>query len=205
MADDPGCPSGPGRCVHAVLDWAVMTSDARPRRTACAVAALLLLAAGAAARGAEPPERRAAAAVKPGWVHLELARELKLGAIGAADLFGGGPTHARGIDAARLPLPAVSRALPRVAQLRLADGIEPAMVQVSFEVTGDNGRRGVLSGDDDPEAEVGVVFEPLTLQPLGRDGGGLLVDAPAVVHLDFSRAGSAGRYSGRLTVTVSGL
>ena len=99
----------------------------------------------------------------------------------------------------------MSRALPRVAQLRLADGIEPAMVQVSFEVTGNNGRRGVLSGDDDPEAEVGVVFEPLTLQPLGRDGGGLLVDAPAVVHLDFSRAGSAGRYSGRLTVTVSGL
>jgi len=143
--------------------------------------------------------------MRPGWVQVALAGEVTLGPVGAGDLFGGAAAQARGADAAVLPLPVVSRAVPRVAQLRLADGIDLASVQVRFELIGDNAKRGVLSAADDPNAEIGVAFEPLPLQPLGREGGALLVDAGAIVYLDFSRAGAAGRYSGQLTVTVTGL
>jgi hypothetical protein len=129
-----------------------------------------------------------------------LAGEVKLGSVGAGDL-----KLARGIDAVRLPLPEVSRVVPRLAQLRVADGIDLALVQVSFELVGANGKRGVLSGAHGPNEEIGVVFEPLPLQPLGREGGALLVDAGAIVSLDFSRAAAAGRYAGQLRVTVNGL
>jgi len=142
--------------------------------------------------------------MRPGWVQLALGGEVTLGPVGAGDLFAG-PEGARGFEAAELPPAVVSRAVPRLAQLRLADGVDLALVQVSFELVGANGKRGVLSGEGDPNAEIAVVFEPLPLQPLGREGGALLVDAGAIVSLDFSRAGAAGRYAGQLTVTVNGL
>jgi hypothetical protein len=166
-----------------------------------------LLAAGAAAPAAppEPTAKPTPGAMRPGWVQLALGGEVTLGPVGAGDLFGGATAQARGADAAELPPATVTRAVPRLAQLRLADGVDLALVQVSFEVVGANGKRGVLSGADDPSAEIGVVFEPLALQPLGREGGVLLVDAGAIVSLDFSRAGAAGRYAGQLTVTVNGL
>lgn len=143
--------------------------------------------------------------MRPGWVQLALGGEITLGPVGAGDLFGGAAARARGADAAGLPPATVTRAVPRLAQLRLADGVDLALVQVSFELVGVNGKRGVLSGADDPSAEIGVVFEPLPLQPLGREGGVLLVDAGAIVSMDFTRAGAAGRYAGQLTVTVNGL
>ncbi|OFV80150.1 MAG: hypothetical protein A2Y78_15315 [Acidobacteria bacterium RBG_13_68_16] len=177
-----------------------------PRRIAAALIATLLAAgAASAAAPAEPTAKATAGTLSPGWVQLALVGEITLGAVGAGDLFGGAAAQARGADAAQLPPAAVSRAVPRLAQLRVADGVDLALVQVSFELVGANGKRGVLSGADDPNAEIAVVFEPLPLQPLGREGGVLLVDAGAIISLDFSRAGAAGRYAGQLTVTVNGL
>jgi hypothetical protein len=184
---------------------ASLYATGRRRIAAALIATLLMAGAASAAAPAEPTAKPTAGTMRPGWVQVALAGEVTLGAVGAGDLFGGAATQARGADAAELPPATVTRAVPRLAQLRLADGVDLALVQVSFELVGANGKRGVLSGADDPSAEIAVVFEPLPPQPLGREGGALLVDAGAIISLDFSRAGAAGRYAGQLTVTVNGL
>jgi hypothetical protein len=184
-------------------------------RAPAALLLSLLWTAGALAGGPRP----AARALEPGDLptrpgEVRLAAHLTLDAISAAELTQGrGPAFSeagvwRGsgsaFDASPILL-RVTRLVPGIWQMRVADTTYPGAIDVRYEVFGADGSPGRLTHVEHPEDGLGVIVEPTQAEVVAVDDQGMVVEGGAALQLLLDEARYAGTYTGTVLVTVNNL
>ncbi len=75
-------------------------------------------------------------------------------------------------------------------------------LEVQYEMVADNGRADRLSHVDHPEAEIGVLVEPLAPVVIDRDGDTAVLEGGLVLTLTLDQTRYSGTYAGTLTVSI---
>jgi hypothetical protein len=99
----------------------------------------------------------------------------------------------------------ISRRVPTVWRMRLADAQDLGRVDVQYEVTDTKGRPGRLASAGATGSEVRVELRPIPPLVVSDDADGIVIEGGLVLHVDLESVRSAGRYEGTLTVTLNQL
>jgi hypothetical protein len=150
--------------------------------------------------------------MRPGEVRV--AEHLTLDAISVAELTQGRGTLAvdmgvwrgsgSGFDVSPILL-RVTRRVPSIWQMRVADTIHPGAIDVRYEVFGADGSPGRLTHVEHPEDGLGVIIEPTQPEVVVSDDQGMVVEGGASLQLLLDEARYAGTYTGTVLVTVNNL
>lgn len=183
-----------------------------------APAALLLILLGTASALAGGP-RPAARTLEPGDLptrpgEVRVAAHLTLDAISAAELTQGRGSAAldmgvwRGAGSTFDVSPIVlqlTRLVPSIWQMRVADTTYPGAIDVRYEVFGADGSLGRLTHVEHPEDALRVIIEPTQPEVIFSDDQGTVVEGGAALQLLLDEARYAGTYTGTVVVTVNNL
>jgi hypothetical protein len=99
----------------------------------------------------------------------------------------------------------VTRSIPTVWRILVMDTVVPASVDVQYEVYGANGKPWRLTHVEHPEAELGVMVEPVPPRLVPRDGDSAVLEGGLVLQVSLDQTRFAGTYTGTLVVTVNNL
>lgn len=97
----------------------------------------------------------------------------------------------------------VTRSIPAVWRVRLANTHKPTAMDVRYEVFGANGAPRRLTHIHHPEAELGVVVEPIHPRVIESDDAGAVLEGGFVLQLSLDRTRYAGEYSGTVVVSFN--
>jgi hypothetical protein len=147
---------------------------------------------------------------RPGEVRV--AAHLTLDAISAPELTQGRGSAALDMGVWRGPGSAfdispivlqVTRLVPRIWQMRVADTTSPAAIDVRYEVFGADGSPGRLTHVEHPGDALRVVIEPTRPEVIASDDQGTVVEGGAALQLWLDQARYAGTYTGTVVVTIN--
>ncbi len=96
----------------------------------------------------------------------------------------------------------VTRTVPSVWRLGIDERTRLETLDVSYELTAANGRAERLSHLDHPEAEIGVLVDPLAPVVVDSDGETSVLEGGLVLTLLLDETRYAGTYAGTLTVSI---
>ncbi len=96
----------------------------------------------------------------------------------------------------------VTRSVPSLWRLGIDQRTRLETLDVHYEMTAANGRGERLSHVDHPEAEIGVLVEPLAPVIIDVDGDTAVLEGGLVLTLLLDETRYAGTYAGTLTVSI---
>ncbi len=96
----------------------------------------------------------------------------------------------------------VTRTVPSVWRLGIDEHARLETLDVHYEMTAANGHAERLSHVDHPEAEIGVLVEPLAPIIIDSDGDTAVLEGGLVLTLLLDETRYAGTYAGTLTVSI---
>jgi len=149
---------------------------------------------------------------RPGEVHF--VSRLDLGTISPTELTAGrgsGAVDLGNRTPGRLNLEAapvnllVTRTVPALWRAFVDDTDRPMAVDVRYEVIAANGTPRRLSHLHHPEAELGVVVEPIPAHVVSRGDEGTVLEGGFVLQISLDETRYAGQYSGTVVVSIRNL
>ena len=99
----------------------------------------------------------------------------------------------------------VTRSVPTLWRMLVMEAVGPGSVDVQYQVYGANGKPWRLTHVEYPEAELGVMVEPVPPRLVPSDGDRTVLEGGLVLQVSLDQTRFAGTYTGTLVVTVNNL